>query len=216
MAAKRPSARDSVLVFSDAAGIEHTLIIGSPEWYRWLADAQQRSFEFACPAGSFQARKERKQRGGWYWIAYRRVHGKIHKRYLGKPDELSLARLLAAAQLLEQSAPSVAQGVPVDPSASPMNRSPAPPPYILTTKLFVPPLRSNVVARPRLIEQLQAGAQGRLTLLSAPAGFGKTTLLSAWLASRSAELRVMSSELLLTEQTQNSKLKTQNLNVGWV
>ncbi len=182
MAAKRPSARDSVLVFSDAAGIEHTLIIGSPEWYRWLADAQQRSFEFACPAGSFQARKERKQRGGWYWIAYRRVHGKIHKRYLGKPDELSLARLLAAAQLLEQSAPSVAQGVPVDPSASPMNRSPAPPPYILATKLFVPPLRSNVVARPHLIEQLQAGAQGRLTLLSAPAGFGKTTLLSAWCA----------------------------------
>jgi LuxR family transcriptional regulator, maltose regulon positive regulatory protein len=184
MAAKLPSARDSVLVFSDAAGIEHTLIIGSPEWYRWLADEQQRSFVFACPAGSFQARKERKQRGGWYWIAYRRAHGKIHKRYLGKSEELSPARLLAAAQLLEQSAPSIAQAVPVDPSASPMNRSPAPPPYILATKLFVPLLRSNVVARPHLIEQLQAGAQSRLTLLSAPAGFGKTTLLAAWLAER--------------------------------
>src|SRR4051794_30353996 len=123
MAAKRPSARDSVLVFSDAAGIEHTLIIGSPEWYRWLADEQQRSFVFACADGSFQARKERKQRGGCYWIAYRRAHGKIHKRYLGKSEELSPARLHAAAQLLEQSAPSVAQAVPVDPSASLMTRS---------------------------------------------------------------------------------------------
>jgi LuxR family transcriptional regulator, maltose regulon positive regulatory protein len=213
MAAKLPSAHDSVLVFSDAAGIEHTLIIGSPEWYRWLADEQQRSFTFACPAGSFQARKERKQRGGWYWIAYRRAHGKIHKRYLGKPDELSPARLLAAAQLLEQSAPSVAQAVPVDPSASPMNRSPAPPPYILATKLFVPPLRSNVVARPHLIEQLQAGAQGRLTLLSAPAGFGKTTLLCKWIADCRLQIADYNASYL---NLQSTIYNLQSPRVAWV
>ncbi|HEY1292087.1 MAG TPA: LuxR C-terminal-related transcriptional regulator [Chloroflexota bacterium] len=54
---------------------------------------------------------------------------------------------------------------------------------VLATKLVVPAPRSNVVQRPRLIDQISAGARGPLTLLVAPAGFGKTTLLSAWCAS---------------------------------
>ncbi|MBN1669295.1 MAG: hypothetical protein JW862_19535 [Anaerolineales bacterium] len=51
---------------------------------------------------------------------------------------------------------------------------------ILNTKLYIPQVRSGLVARPRLIVKLQAGINQRLTLISAPAGFGKTTLLSAW------------------------------------
>jgi len=69
---------------------------------------------------------------------------------------------------------------------------------LLTTKLYIPPvrpdpstlrrgsgqaaLRTRLVSRPRLIEQLNAGMAGKLTLVSAPAGFGKTTLLSEWVA----------------------------------
>jgi len=52
----------------------------------------------------------------------------------------------------------------------------------LKTKLYTPPIRSEFVSRPRLIELLEAGSRpGRkLTLVSAPAGFGKTTLLTEW------------------------------------
>ena len=55
---------------------------------------------------------------------------------------------------------------------------------ILATKLYVPPPRANLVLRPRLIERLNEGlSSGRkLTLISAPAGFGKTTLISEWVA----------------------------------
>ena len=55
---------------------------------------------------------------------------------------------------------------------------------LLTTKLNIPPLRSSLVSRSRLIERLDAGLRPdcRLILLSAPAGFGKTTLLSVWAA----------------------------------
>src|SRR6266542_3381253 len=53
---------------------------------------------------------------------------------------------------------------------------------ILTTKLYVPSAPPRVVPRQRLIEQLNEGLHRRLTLISAPAGFGKSTLLSAWVA----------------------------------
>ena len=53
---------------------------------------------------------------------------------------------------------------------------------LLATKLYLPPLRRKVVSRSRLFERLNKGLHSKLTLISAPAGFGKTTLLSAWLA----------------------------------
>ncbi len=53
---------------------------------------------------------------------------------------------------------------------------------LLATKLYVPTVRPDLVARRRLIERLDEGLQRRLTLVSAPAGFGKTTLVSAWAA----------------------------------
>ncbi|MDT7711516.1 MAG: hypothetical protein QOG46_205, partial [Pseudonocardiales bacterium] len=52
---------------------------------------------------------------------------------------------------------------------------------MMATKLYVPKLRRGLVARPRLLRRMEGGADARLTLVSAPAGFGKTTLLSAWL-----------------------------------
>ena len=56
---------------------------------------------------------------------------------------------------------------------------------ILATKLYFPPPRPKVVPRPRLIERLNEGlpAGHKLTLISAPAGFGKTTLVSEWVAA---------------------------------
>ena len=54
---------------------------------------------------------------------------------------------------------------------------------ILATKFYVPPPRPKAVLRPRLIERLNEGLHRRLTLVCAPAGFGKTTLLGEWLAT---------------------------------
>src|SRR5437667_5134904 len=51
---------------------------------------------------------------------------------------------------------------------------------ILATKLYLPRLRPNVVLRPRLLERLNEDLHRKLTLIAAPAGFGKTTLVSAW------------------------------------
>ncbi len=59
----------------------------------------------------------------------------------------------------------------------------------LETKFYVPKWRSSLVPRTRLIERLDQGAERKLTLVSAPAGFGKTTLLAEWLAGTPAAER---------------------------
>ncbi|WP_409347112.1 LuxR C-terminal-related transcriptional regulator [Paenibacillus sp. MBLB4367] len=53
---------------------------------------------------------------------------------------------------------------------------------IVSTKLYIPPPRPKVVLRPRLIDRLNEGMHRKLTLISASAGSGKTTLVSEWLA----------------------------------
>lgn len=54
---------------------------------------------------------------------------------------------------------------------------------LLSTKLFIPQARQlhGVLPRPHLVERIQTGLTGKLTLISAPAGFGKTTLLTEWI-----------------------------------
>jgi LuxR family maltose regulon positive regulatory protein len=72
---------------------------------------------------------------------------------------------------------------------------------VLATKLYVPPPRPRVVPRPRLIERLDEGlaAGHKLTVISAPAGFGKTTLVSSWLHHLPPQSKI-----------QNPKSKIQN------
>ena len=62
---------------------------------------------------------------------------------------------------------------------------------ILHTKFFVPRWRSRQVRRTRLVEALERGVEAKLTLVSAPAGFGKTTLLAEWLATNPTDGRLI-------------------------
>ncbi len=59
---------------------------------------------------------------------------------------------------------------------------------LLHTKLYAPLPHPNLVCRPRLIEKLNASSTNLLTLVSAPAGFGKTTLVSEWMAQANQEV----------------------------
>ncbi|MGC9347345.1 MAG: LuxR C-terminal-related transcriptional regulator [Anaerolineae bacterium] len=63
---------------------------------------------------------------------------------------------------------------------------------LLKTKVALPVIRRNLVRRPRLLSQLERGLRRRLTLVSAPAGFGKTTLLAAWAKDTQARVAWLS------------------------
>ena len=70
---------------------------------------------------------------------------------------------------------------------------------LLRTKLYLPPPRPNLIPRPRLTERMQAGRYKKLTLVSAPAGYGKTTLTSDWAAHSNVPIAWLS----LDEQDNN-------------
>ncbi len=57
---------------------------------------------------------------------------------------------------------------------------------MLATKLYIPRVRANLAPRPRLTQRLDGGLERRLTLVSAPAGFGKSTLIAEWARLRAA------------------------------
>ncbi len=79
---------------------------------------------------------------------------------------------------------------------------------LLRTKLFIPSLRPSLVPRPHLIEKLNHGMQQgcKLTLVSAPAGFGKTTLVSGWINELQLTLNASSSDTINQIANRRSKI----------
>jgi LuxR family maltose regulon positive regulatory protein len=173
------------------------IAVGTPAWYVWLDRAT--SFAFVGVAGHFTARKERRRQGDGYWKAYRKRSGVLRSVYLGRSSDLTLDRLNTAAASLAVQPSSTPAGLahPNDNATTSTSQSAitltqtrsevTQPPLavspLLRTKLFSPPARPNTVARPRLIARVQSGLMGKLLLLAAPAGFGKTTLLVQGLAA---------------------------------
>src|SRR5438309_1043534 len=184
--AMTPTIQGETLVYRQD-GQEQVLTVDTAAWFTWLETAS--TFSFVSETGSFTARREQAghKRGGWYWKAYRKQHGKLSSRYLGKSETLTLARLQTVAQALAdalvETAPDTDAGaaVPSALTAAPGLRSDSLTP-LLATKLHRPLPRAHLVRRPQLAARLTQGVMGALTLVSAPAGFGKTTLLAQWLA----------------------------------
>ena len=101
------------------AGGQAALKLDSAAWFEWLEDQQTSGFSYPiynAEAGYIEAfitlRRERRTRGGQYWVAYGRVGGRLCKRYLGASSKLSWARLgeLAAWYLAERRSVKQSQG----------------------------------------------------------------------------------------------------------
>ncbi len=74
----------------------------APDSARWFQLLQRiPSFHFHGQRGHYTARKEKRARGGVYWIAYRHISGQLVKRYIGAPAAITIARLEEVAGDLE-------------------------------------------------------------------------------------------------------------------
>lgn len=176
-------------LFETRSGERSGIVPDGPEWFAWLD--QVSSFAFAGKNGHYTARKEARQRGGQYWYAYLTAGERLTKRYLGKSIGVTLTELeriaglltaQTAVQLPSLASPTASTG-PVKDAEQPVSgwqgslfRR------VLATKIHIPRLRPQLVRRSRLHGLLQEVVKRPITLVSAPAGFGKTTLLAQWLA----------------------------------
>ena len=158
---------------------------------------QVSSFAFHGRNGFYTMCKERKQRGEGYWYAYVRIKGKLTKRYGGRDIDMTFARLEQVACELWQDKPDMQRQkntVLVNQDSNRYSSSDLPSELLLASKLSVPVPRRHLVHRLRLIERLEEGMERALTLISAPVGFGKSTLLSDWITSHAIRVAWLSLE----------------------
>jgi hypothetical protein len=159
--------------------------VGTPSWYDWLE--KHSLFLIIDHVGAVTVRKNGTDRGESQWKASRTRMGKSFTISLGPSHTLTLTNLQTAARRLTgrhvhtgssmisvngHAASRVSTPEPVATSGSVRS--------IMRTKLFRPRTSSDIIPRTRLIERLHETLGGDLTLVCAPAGFGKSTLLAQW------------------------------------
>ncbi|GHO47759.1 LuxR C-terminal-related transcriptional regulator [Ktedonospora formicarum] len=191
------SAEDHMYVLHAPEYPPQSIMPGNEEvWHAWLT--AHTSFAFQGQSGHLNVLKESRSRGSGYWYAYHTSSGSTRKRYLGHSENVTLARLEAVAQDLQEGKqesslqPSHLPASPVSlqtmhggkeiPSSTvqPGHEFHDPSLMMVVTRLSPPHLPATLVVRERLLAALDAALSRPLTLLSASAGWGKTTLLATW------------------------------------
>src|SRR5215510_8509670 len=144
------------------------------EWQTWLEG--QTSFIFQDRLGRLNVYKETRlgEEGQWY------VYHPTGKRYVGPTPNVTLARLEREIWGLLNTLSSAQTH---SPSNQPESNE-----HVLASKLGHPRLPSALVARERLLKALDIAVEQKLTLISAAAGWGKTTLLTAWATQHSQQV----------------------------
>ncbi|EFH80488.1 LuxR C-terminal-related transcriptional regulator [Ktedonobacter racemifer] len=146
---------------------------------RWLE--AHTSFAFVGQAGRLSVLKEARPRGSGYWYAYQKQGRQTRKRYLGRSNQVTFARLEQEAQILTNQ-PELSSFAP-EPGTPPSEAQG----MLLSSKLSPPRLPHALVERTRLLADLAAMGSYPFTLVSAAAGSGKTTLLATWVAFQKAQ-----------------------------
>jgi ATP/maltotriose-dependent transcriptional regulator MalT len=150
MARNTPTVQAGMLILEPSTGGARVEVVPeSDAWFRWLESA--RTFAFEDASGRFTARKRRRWSAD-YWYAFRRGSGRLYETYLGKARNITLGSLHEAAVRLSQLA-TRRSAVRVEAPVSQLIRTAA-------------------------ATRLAAAAECALTVVSAPAGYGKTSLLA--------------------------------------
>lgn len=182
----RPTVKNDLLTNDPNQDASDGIQVGSRRWHDWLANHS--GFSFQGSAGHFSGRREMR-RGIPYWYGYRWREGKLAKTYLGKSEELTQERLdQASGRLAGQTRlPRLSNLSDSMDWMTALNNPPAIAmisaerlapdlAFLPLTKVRPPALPQKLVSRVRLTQRINSP----ITLLIAPSGFGKSTLLNEW------------------------------------
>ena len=203
------SAEDHDYQLRDLSKSDSDKAVTPQSWAEWLVTCG--SFAFEGQEGYLNLLKEsrgnsKESGNNGYWYAYRRQGQRTIKKYAGQSSQITLSRLEELAALL---APSASEDIVVPPSPIQVEGVPQPVPVVheksplLLPKLSLPRLHSDNIKRERLLVRLDGVLQHRLTVVTAPAGFGKTTLARQWIAEHVNEPAFPPVGWLSLDQTDN-------------
>ncbi|QBD77731.1 hypothetical protein EPA93_17725 [Ktedonosporobacter rubrisoli] len=178
---------------SSKASAIHEIIPESQAWREWLDTISSFAFHSRCGM-RYTVRKEAVQQNGSYWYGYRSWQGRTSKRYLGRTSDLTLARLEEIANNFTAEAASRA-------GQSLSSTEP-----LLISRLHPPRLPLGLIERTHLFARLAAWRTYKLTLLRAPAGFGKTTLANSWLAQQQKQQAISHLAWISLQASDNDQL----------
>lgn len=136
------SVKDGILKLPNGKCIE----VGTWDWFQWLGSSDANSFRFETDYGckNYTARRE-ELKSGEFWYAYKKIGGKLHKRYMGILEELGLERLESIAyKLLEPTTPRQKQELPKSVGNSDVGE----------LRETVEEMRRNAFKRESVVEQL--------------------------------------------------------------
>ena len=153
------------IVRDDTLLTDPPMRVGTAGWFDWLDQAT--SFAYQSTGGRYTARHEERS-GRRFWYAYRQQNGVQRKTYLGRSAELTPQRLDEAARTLSQMAEIGSGKDTAGAWLSPL----------IATKIAAPQVSQSLVTRPEAMARCLDGLAHPCTIVAAPAGFGKTTLLT--------------------------------------
>jgi LuxR family maltose regulon positive regulatory protein len=182
----KPLIRINLLLLSEAdTNLANPIEVGSQSWHDWLLNNQMFLYEGA--AGHFSARRELR-RGIGYWYAYRRRNGKLTKIYMGKSEELTQENLEQACAILAGQIPFkrllgntnpaalIPSLKPKTHDATSLSNETTEAPRLALSKVAPPVLPQPLIERPHLTQRINLP----VTIICAPSGFGKSTVLNEW------------------------------------
>lgn len=173
--------QENYLFIEQGNGVASSVPKGE-SWQQWLGE--HRSFSFHGRNGQINVLKEKRSRGGdGYWYAYRRQGKQMLKRYVGRGAQLSMERLEEIASLLAMEEEATKAGPLKAPVVVEAQAQFEP---LLMPKVQLPRMQKSLLRREHLLQVLDKSLDYRLTVISGPAGYGKTTAVAQWIAERSS------------------------------
>lgn len=201
-------------------------------WFTWLETHS--SFSFQGQHGKLTLLKEPRVRGTAYWYAYRSRNRQTAKHYAGRTVDLTFTHLeeLARSFASEARSMTTTPRLPRDAVSPRQDRVPTreekstgsqqrnPEQFLspeaaswhrqvplLETKFHAPHPYAPLVERKRLLTHLEAVSDHKLTLITAPAGFGKTTVISQWMENSQMRGQALPTAWLSLATSDNDPLR---------
>lgn len=194
---------------------QRLLLEEQASWMTWLEEHS--SFAFHGRNGHLNVLREARRGGNvGYWYAYQRHKDGMMKRYLGRNSQVTPERLEDIAAQMAEDATNSPSGASLSivptltPAFSPEKHDTSPKIQLeplLMPKFQVPRHQSSLLSREHLLSLLDTSIDYKLTLIAGPAGYGKTTLASQWIAARATSPNAPHIAYLTLDEDDNDPIR---------